>query len=141
MMDKFHEQRAMFADKIPLDEAVDFICDKQAEKNAILKTCDEYIDLRDDNIRPYYGAAPRFEDDQDFLPLQAADLWAWWVREWWEEEAYERGPQRQRDYDFGSWRGKRRKQIIMSFNEDHMVDAFKQFAMDSLVRKQEDPRF
>lgn len=38
---------------------------------------------------------PRFEDDSEFIPLQAADFWAWWNSHWLDtghidfEEAFE----------------------------------------------------
>lgn len=32
--------------------------------------------------RTVMGDRPIFRDDQKILPLQAADLWAWWVRKW-----------------------------------------------------------
>jgi len=34
------------------------------------------------DIRRLMGANPRFESDIDFLPLQAGDLFAWWIRRW-----------------------------------------------------------
>src|ERR1700688_2027339 len=46
---------------------------------------DRYVSGRPANIKGVYGAAPRFEDDQQVLPLQAADFWAWWVRKWYDQ--------------------------------------------------------
>ena len=85
-MDHFHQQgREALQDLIPLTEKVDFYFDDQTEKSIILRGWDDFVaEMPDDEIKQYYGATPRFENDQDFLPLQAADLWAWWVREWYE---------------------------------------------------------
>ena len=86
LMDRFHDHREKIEAAIPLDEQVDFIFDDQSEKTFILTAWDEILALRPDRIQKYYGTTPRFENDQKFLPLQAADLWAWWVRDWYEED-------------------------------------------------------
>jgi hypothetical protein len=70
--------------KLPADEKIDFIFDDRAEKKAILAAWEEF-----QKRSPYpekYGATPRFGNDDDFLPLQAADFIAWWVRRWHNEE-------------------------------------------------------
>ena len=66
------------------DGRIDFIFDNQAQKKLILSVWDEFVEAQKPEIRELFGATPRFEDDNEFLPLQAADLWAWWVREWHE---------------------------------------------------------
>jgi hypothetical protein len=124
LMDRFHEQReAAMKFAIPLDEQVDFIFDNQSEKSFILAAWDEIVEGRPDEVRKYYGATPRFEDDLKFLPLQAADLWAWWVREWYEEDSAPL-PDKMRALDFGKWRGKKQRAVIaISYTEDQIVDA------------------
>ena len=101
MMDTFHTNREKFASKLPLEQKVDFIFDDQSEKDIIVGEWARYIDLREEELKPLYGATPRFENDQEFLPLQAADLWAWWVREWYEEDDSE-FPDKLRDLTLGS---------------------------------------
>jgi Protein of unknown function (DUF3800) len=76
LMDRFHEQREQFKDGIPLSEKIDFIFDDQTEKSYILAAWDEIVESQPEEIQRYYGATPRFESDQDCLPLQAADFWA-----------------------------------------------------------------
>ena len=132
LIDKFHQERNKFKSKLPLDRKVDFIFDERAEKKAILQAWDEYIDKREDEIKPYYGSVPRFEDDRAFLPLQAADLWAWWVRKWYEEDLIA-FPDKLRDYDFGSWRGNKRPNIVISADEDGILDVFQSVAVDEFV--------
>ena len=63
-------------------EKIDFIFDNQAEKSAILAAWELHLSNRPPSYREFLGATPRFEDDQDFLPLQAADCLAWWTRKW-----------------------------------------------------------
>jgi hypothetical protein len=88
LMNDFHKTgRGMLKDAIPLDERVDFIFDDQSEKSYTLAGWDSFISEMSEDERQYYGTTPRFENDQRFFPLQAADLWAWWVRQWYEEDA------------------------------------------------------
>jgi hypothetical protein len=134
LMDRFHNARKQFEAIIPLTETVDFIFDNQTEKSFILAAWDDYIDARPDDIRDYYGAKPRFEDDQKFLPLQAADFWAWWVREWYEEDA-DALPPRMEAFDFfGRWRGKKRPCIAISFDEQEIFEALKGIAFVNAPR-------
>lgn len=125
LLDTFHLNRDVMKNKIPLDEQVDFIFDNQAEKNLILSVWDEYLEKRPPEARQHYGAAPRFEDDQKFLPLQAADLWAWWVREWYEEDTYPT-PDKMRAFDFGGWKGKKKRSLLTVFlDEQAIANTFK----------------
>jgi hypothetical protein len=86
LLDMFHNYKSNFSDCIPLQETVDFVFDDQSEKKLILDSWNDYMKIRLPELIDLYGAKPRFENDQDFLPLQAADFWAWWVREWYEED-------------------------------------------------------
>lgn len=82
LMDRFHYSREAVEKVIPLESTIDFYFDERAEKKVIREAWEEYIETRPEPQRQRYGREPRFEDDQDFLGLQAADLWAWWVRKW-----------------------------------------------------------
>jgi hypothetical protein len=115
LLDKFHE--SMFGGVVPMDEKVEFIFDDKSEKNPILKGWDSYILNRDESVREHYRSPPRFENDQEFLPLQAADLWAWQVRQWYEEDSIAHPPKMEA-FDFGKWHGKQRKNIILSSDEE-----------------------
>jgi hypothetical protein len=130
LLDKFHEEREKFQSKLPLDQKIDFIFDDRTEKGPILKAWDEHLEVKEEHVRAYYGATPRFENDQQVLPLQAADLWAWWVREWYEEDAAP-VPHRLLNFDFRTWRGKRRPNIVISLNEDQIVDVLQSIAFAS----------
>ncbi len=82
LIDCVHAHRG----KIPQlpDEKIDFIFDQQSQGKRILLAWDNFLSTRKEEVRSRFGAHPRFEDDRDFLPLQAADLWAWRIREWYE---------------------------------------------------------
>jgi hypothetical protein len=81
-MDLFHQARfdERTARIIPINKKVDFYFDKNTASKSIHLAWTDYIENRSPEIKEMYGNEPRFEDDEDFLPLQAADFWAWWVR-------------------------------------------------------------
>lgn len=58
---------------------VDLFFDEQSEKRSIIQNWYDYTDAHS-YIRNAFVSLPRFEDDQEFLPLQAADYLAWSVR-------------------------------------------------------------
>ena len=68
-------------------EPVDIIFDEQVHfQDIIIKGWSDY---KADTTRPrdirVLGETPRFANDEKFLPLQAADLSAWWLRKHWEK--------------------------------------------------------
>jgi hypothetical protein len=66
---------------------VNFIFDKQDEiVRPIRDGWDEYLGEARPEVRQFFGSDPRFESDDDFLPLQAADLDAWCVRTSWHRQ-------------------------------------------------------
>jgi len=108
LMDTFHLTRDGIqknAPTLPADAKIDFYFDERGEKGEIRKAWSRYLDSRDPKARALYGNEPRFENDRTFLPLQAADLWAWWVRKWCAEgqESLARGLL---TLDFGRWKAK-----------------------------------
>jgi hypothetical protein len=139
LVDNFYRRRQEFQNKIPLDSRVDFIFDKQSEEK-LLAPWPVHIAARPEEEQKYYGEKPRFEDDQEFLALQAADLWAWWVREWYEEDA-NHIPDKMRDFDFGAWRGKPRAILAMEANEDQMLDMIQQISFEHLRDARRDNQF
>jgi len=135
LLDRFHEHRVKFEDGLPLDQKVDFIFDDQSEKSYILAAWDEIVEGQVDEIRDRFGATPRFENDQEFLPLQAADFLAWWVREWFEEDAPPppEVPDKMKRRDFGKWRGSKPFRVIaINFGEDELVDALQAITFSAL---------
>ncbi|MEQ1407576.1 DUF3800 domain-containing protein [Neorhizobium sp. Rsf11] len=83
LMDLFHNGREHdLKGIIASGEKIDFIFDEQSEKRQVIAGWDEYMNTRPAAVRRLYGSLPKFEDDEDFLPLQAADFWAWWIRKW-----------------------------------------------------------
>jgi hypothetical protein len=137
LVDQFHQRRKQFK-SISADEPVDFIFDDKVEKKPILKAWDEYLLKGGETIRARFGATPRFESDLQFEALQSADLWAWWVRKWYQEWPEDDGagvPPKMRDLDFGAWRGKERLKIIFSANEDAITAALQNVAIQALSDK------
>lgn len=61
-------------------EPIDFIFDQSSDQKAILSEWGEFQDgLKHRNLM--VGSAPIFRDDKAVLPIQAADLIAWWARQ------------------------------------------------------------
>jgi hypothetical protein len=122
LMSRFHTDRHTLEDKLPLSELVDFYFDDRIhEKKVIWAAWDDLLDSMPSEMRNAYGAPPRFENDQKFLPLQAADLWAWWVREWYEEDAQPM-PDKMYNFNFGTWIGNKRKLWVLSPTEQDIFN-------------------
>jgi hypothetical protein len=67
--------------KLGLHDEVDFIFDDQVmEKDKIVRAWDAFKTNASTDTRGLIGSVPYFRDDKKFLPIQAADLIAWWVR-------------------------------------------------------------
>jgi hypothetical protein len=103
----------------PTDTPIDFYFDDHSSKSAVISGWDAFVAGRLEHVRALYGATPRFESDDAFLPLQAADFWAWWVRKGFEEDMIDRigcG-------DFPTWQANRQiPSIILAPTEDQMVN-------------------
>ena len=74
LMDMFHIHRRKMLEVLPADQKIDFYFDNQSDKKAIGEMWDDYIKERPDDVRKFYGVAPSFRDDEEFLPIQAADF-------------------------------------------------------------------
>lgn len=72
----------LLKDRLDIDFPIEFIFDDQSEKGDILSGWGNYYRNSADGMRMLLSAPPKFEDDRKFLPLQAADFQAWWVRKW-----------------------------------------------------------
>lgn len=109
---------------VPDGERIDFYFDTRSEKSAITKAGNP--SYRADLMRSakFCGATPRFEDDKDFLPLQAADFWAWWIRKWQEDGT----PENSATCDFGVCRAAQNtyRKMEISAREDQIVDIIRQ---------------
>jgi Protein of unknown function (DUF3800) len=62
-------------------EPVDFVFDEVVDKKALLSRWDEFKNQFPNQSSMIVGT-PSFPPDDKYLPLQAADLLAWWVRYW-----------------------------------------------------------
>lgn len=69
-------------ESFPMSERIDFYFDQQTEKKMILNAWEDFVERSSDDFKQRLGATPRFERDTDFMPLQAADFWAWWNSHW-----------------------------------------------------------
>jgi hypothetical protein len=121
----FHNRnRELIRRIIPDGEKIDFYFDTRSEKAAIIRGWEAFVSRRPDAFRQFCGDTPRFEDDKDFLPLQAADFWAWWIRKWHENGT----PEKSAVCDFGVCRAAMdtHRKFEISASEDQIVDIIKQ---------------
>jgi len=77
----FHRARADSPELFPFDEIVDFYFDEHSSKSWIIDGWDAWIAQLSESEKALYGQSPRFEDDNVFLPIQAADFRAWSLRD------------------------------------------------------------
>ncbi len=79
------ENLALAQEKMGLQGPIDFIFDNEAEKARLAPHWDWFRASLKPEVRRLVGNDPIFRDDEEFMPLQAADLWAWWVRKWFKD--------------------------------------------------------
>lgn len=121
LMDMFHTQWAASAQKYTLSEngPVEFVFDDKSEKDAILASWKDFMSNKSSSVRHLYSEHPKFRNDKQCKPLQAADFWCWWRRRWYE--------QNQEPFTFGPWaKDPNRIAYVMDieYTEDQLVASF-----------------
>lgn len=76
----FHHNREKFSEAIPPNEPVEFIFDDMSQKKPIRDAWEGFLATSTDEFRNSLANEPRFEKEERFLPLQAADLYAGLIR-------------------------------------------------------------
>jgi hypothetical protein len=72
--------------KLPLDAKVKFIFDTQMfEDKKIIAGWENQFANMPRHSRQLLDGMPQFESEEEFLPLQAADFYAWWARRHWKD--------------------------------------------------------
>jgi hypothetical protein len=62
-------------------QPIDFIFDSQPDQMLrVLAAWELFVANSPETLRPFLRTRPIFRDDKTVLPLQAADLHAWWMR-------------------------------------------------------------
>ena len=84
LTDVINMRRSEIGPIIDATEKIDFVFDKRSEEQKVMWAWGRIQSALQPDKAALYGTV-RFEDDEEFLPLQAADLWAWWVRKWSQE--------------------------------------------------------
>jgi hypothetical protein len=73
---------AQHSAKIGLNGPVDFVFDNESQKATCIQAWEAVKKSVADDCKRFVGDTPIYRDDKTTLPLQAADLYAYWVREW-----------------------------------------------------------
>lgn len=116
LMNTFHNHREKMTQVIPMAEPIDFYFDNNPEHKGFFRAAwDKYIErVSEEGRRHLYGVEPRYEDDKQFKPLQAADYWASWVRRWYDEG----GIPRVRKHKFDRFERSPQKRLYIDINWD-----------------------
>lgn len=69
-----------------MTEKIDWVFDDRTEKKKLLAEWDSVMRNAGRDVLHMIGSTPIFRNDNDVLPLQAADLEAWWLRRRWVEK-------------------------------------------------------
>jgi hypothetical protein len=84
---------AQYQTELGFIEPIDFIFDDETEKEKIISSWNILKNAAEPRIFKFLGDTPIYRDDKKTMPLQAADLYAWWVLKWvrdgvvgWEKE-------------------------------------------------------
>jgi hypothetical protein len=123
LLDSLLAARPTLEDIIPHGERIDFYFDERSEKGLICSLWNDYVAGRSPDLRDFYGATPRFGDDNKLLPLQAADFWAWWVRRFYASGT----PQDALDLNFGTFQRAPDTDILVLdiwADEEHLIFNF-----------------
>ncbi len=131
-MDMFHQLQRANSSLVPIREPVDFYFDESANKKQIKAGWETYMGSRELSLREWFGGDPKFERDDEFMPLQAADFNAGTMRLWLNEYGLEAVKSGDRKYPFTLLSGRLIQHLILSISEDDMVKAFVRLANEGL---------
>jgi Protein of unknown function (DUF3800) len=114
---KHRIKESKLADILPLNERVDFYFDRRSARDSN-EIAAHWEDFASKETQSLYGTVPRFENDEEFLPLQAADYWAWWVR-----NIYENKNRSRKSSDIAFKPARSIPALAYAFTEDTLVNA------------------
>lgn len=110
-------------------DKIDLYFDTNIGEDESLEDWDSRVKQMPEYLHQIIGDKPRPVNDEEFMPIQAADLFAWWVRRGYEEGTIDkiiRG-------DFGYWQGKNIPGFRVYSSEDQLtttlIDLFKRSAV------------
>lgn len=69
------------APQLPFDEPIEFVFDQGRKTRDLLDDWDKFIAGAPPAIRKRIVGEPKFRDDVECVPIQAADMKAWWGRQ------------------------------------------------------------
>jgi hypothetical protein len=77
---------ARYQREIGIFEPIDFVFDEEQEKAKILPSWETIKNFAAPELKELMSGTPIYRDDKNTMPLQAADLLAWWILKWEREE-------------------------------------------------------
>jgi hypothetical protein len=111
-----------------ITDPLEFIFDEQLHKDGIVKS--HWEGLRNNPSIPQGSiiGLPSFKDDKQVLPLQAADMNAWWTRRRWADKSLARSASWQYPWD----RQREIPGIEISYDEDKIFDEFVSYVVQGM---------
>jgi hypothetical protein len=110
--------------ELGIEEQIQLVFDTQSEMEIALASHD-YLILSTPPKLHHLLSTPRFEDDKTTPPLQAADLYAWWVRKWAIEQLLSR------EENFAWQRSRKIRGILIEMDGQHFASLFARMLSDS----------
>lgn len=93
---------AEYQEQLGFYEPVDFVFDTESEYERVQSSWNILKGAAEPKIAKLLGDTPIYRNDKNTMPLQAADLYAWWILKWVREGV----PNWQKDFPF-PWEKKR----------------------------------
>lgn len=116
-----------------LIDPIEFIFDEQSDKIQVIKAWDDFYASCPILYKKRIKGSPSFRDDEDILPLQAADLIAWWAR-----RQYVMGPLQMKDLFPVEWTGGKEPNLLATHLPEEAIRT--QFLKDIEAAKDQSKR-
>lgn len=116
-----------------LIDPMEFIFDTQSDKVNVIKSWDNYYESVPIITRQKLRGPPSFKNDEDVMPLQAADMIAWWAR-----RQYIKDKLRMRDLFPIEWTGGKEPSLLFAEVPEEGIRT--QFLKDIAATQRQRPR-
>ena len=84
-MDMFHLRQGEFDELVPLGSKIIFVYDDRSDSKHIINAWADYVGSKSAAVQDRFPETPLFLNEKEFVPLQAADFCAGWVRSCFEK--------------------------------------------------------
>ncbi len=113
--------------QLGLDDKIEFIFDDEGgeSKALMIAEYEKFVRIAPDSVKPMLPASPRFENDEAFKPIQAADMIAWLFRRYYFDLARGLEPQLEASNKFLANLFKPEHDVLETWDEEKIEIAAK----------------